>query len=164
MRENLKKIKKTNPSTINSSEILSVFKSEIRKVQQSLEGIEKIYNKDLRWFERLSDRIAEVGGSWTFIVSFLLFILVWIGINIFILVNNPFDPYPFILLNLCLSCLAAIQAPVILMSQSRASKRDQAREEMDLEKDLRDLRIDQSSHSVLLKIQKDIVELKKKVK
>ncbi|PIZ52047.1 hypothetical protein COY27_01680 [Candidatus Woesearchaeota archaeon CG_4_10_14_0_2_um_filter_33_13] len=147
-----------------SSEILNIFTKEIKKVEQSLKRIEEIYTKDLRWFERLSDKIAEVGGSWKFIVSFLLFILVWMIINIFVLATKPFDPYPFILLNLCLSCLAAIQAPVILMSQSRAAKRDQARAEMDLEKDLRDLKIDQSSHRILLDLQKDIAEIKLELK
>jgi uncharacterized membrane protein len=147
-----------------SLEILNIFKKEINNVQKSLKGIEKIYTKDLKWFEKLSDRIAEIGGSWKFIVSFLIFILLWMSVNIFILTTQAFDPYPFILLNLCLSCLAALQAPLILMSQSRGSKRDQARAEMDLEKDLRDLKIDHSSHLILLKLQKDMAKLKQKIK
>ena len=80
------------------------------------------------------------------------------------LVQKSFDPYPFILLNLVLSCLAAIQAPIILMSQNRAAKRDQARAELDLEKDLRDLKIDQQSHKILLAMQKDMVKIKQKLK
>lgn len=74
--------------------------------------------------QRLADRIAAVGGSWRFITTFAIFLLVWIVINAVVLVIRPFDPYPFILLNLILSCLAAIQAPVIMMSQNRQEARD----------------------------------------
>lgn len=74
--------------------------------------------------QRAADVIARFGGSWTFIFFFLLFILVWVGINGWLLSRDPFDPYPFILLNLALSCLAAIQAPLILMSQNRQAERD----------------------------------------
>jgi uncharacterized membrane protein len=74
--------------------------------------------------QRLADRIAAVGGSWRFIMSFVIILFVWIVINSAILVVRPFDPYPFILLNLVLSCLAAIQAPVIMMSQNRQEARD----------------------------------------
>lgn len=68
--------------------------------------------------ERLADRIATFGGSWTFLIVFGFFLAVWIGVNSFILYAHPPDPYPYILLNLILSCLAAIQAPVIMMSQT----------------------------------------------
>ena len=81
-----------------------------------------------------------------------------------IILSTPFDPFPFILLNLLLSTLAAVQAPVILMSQNRAARRDQARAELDLEKDLRDLEIDKKQLELLVRMQKDIAELKRKVK
>ncbi|MBI4151409.1 DUF1003 domain-containing protein [Candidatus Woesearchaeota archaeon] len=113
--------------------------------------------------DRLSDRIAEVGGSWGFIISFLLFLLFWMILNSIIFIKRPFDPYPYILLNLILSSLAAIQAPIILMSQNRASKRDQARLEIDLEKDLRDLHVDEESHRLLLELRKDMEAVKRKV-
>ena len=74
--------------------------------------------------QRLADRIAAVGGSWRFITMFAIVLFVWIVINTIVLVARPFDPYPFILLNLILSCLAAIQAPVIMMSQNRQEARD----------------------------------------
>ena len=75
--------------------------------------------------QRVADDIARVGGSWTFIICFLLFLVVWAGINTIILAQaEAFDPYPFIFLNLVLSMLAAIQAPIIMMSQNRASERD----------------------------------------
>ncbi len=74
--------------------------------------------------QRLADRIAAIGGSWTFIIGFIFVLLAWILINTVVLVVRPFDPYPFIFLNLILSCLAAIQAPVIMMSQNRQEARD----------------------------------------
>ena len=143
-------------------DIIGIFKDEIKKIESSLQQIDDIYKKDLRWFDRLSDRIAEVGGSWGFILTFFMVIIVWVLLNGYLLVARPFDPFPFVLLNLILSCIAALQAPVILMSQNLAAKRDQARVEMDLEKDLRDLKIDQESHNILLQLQKDVNLLKKK--
>src|SRR5204863_3556542 len=93
--------------------------------------IEKQFEKKLTFGERLSDRIAEFGGSWKFLISFGAVIFVWIGANIVLLATKPFDPYPFILLNLILSCLAAVQAPVIMMSQNRAEARVRLRAEND---------------------------------
>ncbi len=75
--------------------------------------------------QKLADKIAVFGGSWTFIIVFFTFIAVWMGINIVVLATKPFDPYPFILLNLLLSCLAAIQAPIIMMSQNRKEQKEQ---------------------------------------
>jgi uncharacterized membrane protein len=77
--------------------------------------------------QRVADKVATFGGSWTFILSFLAFLLLWIAANAFILMNKGFDPYPFILLNLILSCLAALQAPVIMMSQNRQEEKDRER-------------------------------------
>jgi len=74
--------------------------------------------------QRLADRVANVGGSWTFITWFTVVFVVWILSNSVFLATRPFDPYPFIFLNLVLSCLAAIQAPVIMMSQNRQEARD----------------------------------------
>lgn len=81
--------------------------------------------------QRLADKIASFGGSWKFIIIFGLFILIWIFSNIVFLVNKGFDPYPFILLNLILSCLAALQAPVIMMSQNRQEEKDRERAKQD---------------------------------
>ncbi|HVY19616.1 MAG TPA: DUF1003 domain-containing protein [Bauldia sp.] len=74
--------------------------------------------------ERLADQVAAVGGSWGFIIGFGLVLLGWMALNTFLLFNRGFDPYPYILLNLCLSTLASVQAPIILMSQNRAAARD----------------------------------------
>ena len=74
--------------------------------------------------DRLADSIARVGGSWAFIISFLVFLVVWTVANVYLLGKDAFDPYPFIFLNLVLSMLAAIQAPVIMMSQNRQAEHD----------------------------------------
>jgi len=82
--------------------------------------------------QRIADKVADFGGSWTFIIAFLSFIFVWIAVNVFIVTNkNNFDPYPFILLNLILSCIAALQAPVIMMSQNRQEEKDRQRARKD---------------------------------
>lgn len=78
--------------------------------------------------DKLADKIATFGGSWTFLGCFMAFIMVWMSINVFILMQEAFDPYPFILLNLILSCIAAIQAPIIMMSQNRQAERDRRRD------------------------------------
>ena len=85
----------------------------------------------LTFGQRIADKVASFGGSWTFIISFGVFIALWISLNVFWLVNKGFDPYPFILLNLLLSCLAALQAPVIMMSQNRQEEKDRERAKKD---------------------------------
>ncbi len=81
--------------------------------------------------QRMADYVATFGGSWIFISYFGLFLVIWISINAFVFYNKGFDPYPFILLNLILSCLAAIQAPVIMMSQNRKEAKDRERSKKD---------------------------------
>jgi len=93
--------------------------------------ISKQFEKKLTFGERLSDQIASFGGSWRFIILFGVVLVFWIILNAALLVNRGFDPYPFILLNLILSCLAAMQAPIIMMSQNRAELRDRLRSEND---------------------------------
>lgn len=93
-------------------------------IQDEIEG-------QLTTGQKLADKIAEFGGSWTFIITFFSFILIWIVVNIWFLATQPFDPFPFILLNLILSCLAAIQAPIIMMSQNRQEQKDRQRGEHD---------------------------------
>ncbi len=88
-------------------------------------------NAKLTYGQRLADKVADFGGSWTFIISFVVFLLLWIGFNIWFLNDQGFDPYPFILLNLILSCIAALQAPVIMMSQNRQEQKDRQRAKMD---------------------------------
>ena len=96
-----------------------------------------VFSKDATLGERLADGIARVGGSWGFIISFLVFLVIWAVINTVVLATNAFDPYPFVFLNLILSMLAAIQAPIIMMSQNRQTTRDRFDAEKDYEVNLK---------------------------
>jgi uncharacterized membrane protein len=99
--------------------------------------ISKQFETKLTFGERLSDRIASFGGSWRFIITFGVVIVLWIAINVALLATRAFDPYPFILLNLILSCLAALQAPVIMMSQNRQAAKDRNDAKLDYEVNVR---------------------------
>lgn len=89
------------------------------------------FDRQLTVGERIADAVAEFGGSWTFILTFAAVLLAWIVLNSYAVLAHPFDPYPYILLNLVLSCLAAVQAPIIMMSQNRQEDRDRLRAEHD---------------------------------
>ena len=94
-------------------------------------NVDESFDTNLTFGQRTSDKIADFGGSWKFIIIFFTIIILWMIVNIFLLQNNAFDPFPFILLNLVLSCLAAIQAPIIMMSQNRQEERDRLRSKND---------------------------------
>ena len=113
-------------STLEEQVIKSLKENELLS-----KNINTEFEQKLTFGERLADKIANFGGSWNFIVIFGGVLLLWVAVNSMILIWRPFDPYPFILLNLVLSCLAAIQAPVILMSQNRQESRDRLRSEHD---------------------------------
>ncbi|HOW29633.1 MAG TPA: DUF1003 domain-containing protein [archaeon] len=154
----LKLIKQKNPQVLESGyislrelkeyrkehfeEILKAEKGKLNKLDKEVldslvdqESIVKNTNEfdtNITFGQKLADKVAEFGGSWTFIIFFGCFLLIWIIINtFFLLTSKPFDPYPFILLNLFLSCLAAIQAPIIMMSQNRKEQKDRQRAEND---------------------------------
>ena len=128
---------------------LQYVKVILKKEKGSLSSIEKRLVKDLKeqetvtkninvefeeqlsFGQKLSDKLASFGGSWKFIIIFGIVLAIWIIINSIALVSKPFDPYPFILLNLILSCLAAIQAPIIMMSQNRQEAKDRLRSRND---------------------------------
>ncbi|MBA9067748.1 putative membrane protein [Methylobacterium sp. RAS18] len=95
------------------------------------ENIEEDYDEHRSFGERVSDGLAAFGGSWGFLISFALVLVAWMAVNVTMGQLKAFDPYPFILLNLVLSCLAAIQAPIIMMSQSRQDKKDRLRSNND---------------------------------
>lgn len=103
----------------------------IKEHELITEDVNEAYDTRLTLGERLADKIAEFGGSWSFIISFGFILAVWIGFNSLSPARDHFDPYPFILLNLILSCLAAIQAPIIMMSQNRQEAKDRLRGEYD---------------------------------
>lgn len=103
----------------------------IKEHELITEDVNEAYETRLTLGERLADRIAEFGGSWRFIISFGLVLAVWIGFNTLSPAADHYDPYPYILLNLVLSCLAALQAPIIMMSQNRQEAKDRLRSEYD---------------------------------
>jgi len=94
-------------------------------------NINSEFDRQLSFGERIADKVADFGGSWRFIISFSGIIVIWLTINTLALLQKPFDPYPYILLNLVLSCIAAFQAPVIMMSQNRQEAKDRMRSEHD---------------------------------
>ena len=109
--------------------------------------------KKLTFGQWAADRLAEIAGSWGFIIGFAVFLIVWIALNTYIILFGVFDKPPYILLNLFLSCLAAIQAPVILMSQNRAAQRDR-------EQVARDYYIDRKAEKEIKIMQMQLLEIK----
>lgn len=105
--------------------------------------------ESLTFGERLADKIAVFGGSWSFLISFFFFLVSWIALNTLQLWVKPFDEFPFIFLNLMLSCVAAIQAPVIMMSQNRAQKKDRLRADLDYQVNLKSELMLQQLHAKL---------------
>lgn len=100
--------------------------------------------------DKVADKLTEVAGSWGFIIGFSLFLILWILLNLYVFTNV--DPYPFILLNLVLSCVAALQAPIIMMSQNRAAKKDSMRSQNDYKTDLKSELILEELHDKMDKI------------
>ena len=98
----------------------------IAEAEPIAENVNELFHEQLTFGQRLADKISVFGGSWTFIIIFLTVLVSWMAINSFYLVSpeEPFDPYPYILLNLMLSTIAALQAPVIMMSQNRHTAKD----------------------------------------
>ncbi len=103
--------------------------------------------------EKLADKITAVAGSWTFIILFTFFLIIWIILNIYAFENV--DPYPFILLNLVLSCIASLQAPIIMMSQNRQAKKDSLRSRNDYKTDLKSELILEELHDKITAIEKN---------
>lgn len=98
--------------------------------------IDKQQDERKTFGDKVADKVSEIAGSWSFIIGFSAFLIFWIVLNGFFLIN-PIDEYPFILLNLLLSCLAALQAPVIMMSQNRQAEKDSLRNQNDYRIDLK---------------------------
>lgn len=99
--------------------------------------VDKENDAKMTFGDKVADKLSEVAGSWSFIIGFTLFLIFWIVLNGVILANDAIDPFPFILLNLLLSCLAALQAPIIMMSQNREAKKDTIRNKNDYHTDLK---------------------------
>lgn len=130
--QNLLETEKGELTNLEESVIKSINEHEILS-----KNVDSEYNQNLTRGDRIADKMAAYGGSWKFIISFTIVLILWITINSFVLLARPFDPFPFILLNLVLSCLAAIQAPIIMMSQNRQEAKDRARSEHDYQINLK---------------------------
>ena len=115
--------------------------------------------------QKVADQVAAFGGSWKFIILFGVFIFLWILANIYLLLNKGFDPYPFILLNLILSCLAALQAPVIMMSQNRQEEKDRERAKKDyminLKSELEIRMLHEKVDHLIMRQQEELIEIQK---
>ena len=124
------------------AEMIEMGKGELTKLEEDVirglreheltaKNINAEFEIQLTFGERLADKVASFGGSWPFIIIFAAFFILWLAANSLLLFWRPFDPYPYILLNLLLSCMAAIQAPIIMMSQNRQEAKDRMRAEHD---------------------------------
>lgn len=118
--------------------------------------ISKIFEEKPRLGQKAADKITVWGGSWAFIIGFFIFIAIWMSLNVY-MIKMRWDIYPFILLNLVLSCLAAVQAPIILMSQNRAAQKDRVKAEFDLavnikaEEEIKDVQADLEQIKLMIK-------------
>ncbi len=134
---------------------------ELLVEEQVSVNIEKEEEAKMTFGDRVADRLSEIAGSWGFIIGFTSFLLIWILINGVLMANDAVDPYPFILLNLLLSCLAALQAPIIMMSQNRQAKKDTLRNQNDYRTDLKSELILEDLHdniNELIKNQRKIIK------
>ena len=122
--------------------------------------VDKLDKNNMKFSDKVADKITQIAGSWYFIIGFTLFLIIWIVLNVYLWDNV--DPYPFILLNLLLSCIAALQAPVIMMSQNRQEKKDSLRNQNDYSTDLKSELILEQLHDQIEKLslnQKKILKL-----
>ena len=148
-------------------ELTDLHKNVIKSLSVDKSFVSKVEDEpDVRTFGQVvADKVADFGGSWTFIISFFIFILIWIASNVYILMNKGFDPYPFILLNLILSCLAALQAPVIMMSQNRQEEKDRERAKKDyminLKSELEIRMLDEKLDHLIMHQQQELIEIQK---
>ena len=106
-----------------------------------------VFDENLSFGDRLADRVAAIGGSWRFIIGFGLFLFAWAVVNTVLLGAHAFDPFPFIFLNLMLSMLAALQAPIIMMSQNRQAAKDRLEVRLDYETNIRTEALIESLHA-----------------
>jgi len=148
--------------------LTSLEKTVLKSLKDQTTLTDKLDGEELltmTYGQRIADKVASFGGSWTFIIAFGVFLLVWICINIYWLGNKGFDPYPFILLNLILSSLAAIQAPVIMMSQNRQEDKDRERGKKDyminLKSELEVRMLHEKMDHLIINQQQEILEIHK---
>ena len=145
-------VKKEVPRTLSKK-----INGEQVKVHPTKRSDHPLFLQDSTFGQKAADFIATFGGSWTFILLLSSLLIIWMIINTFLMLKNPFDPYPFILLNLVLSCLAAFQAPIILMAQGRQGDRDRIDAKYDHA-------INRKSERENRKMMKDLESIKRKLR
>jgi CRP/FNR family cyclic AMP-dependent transcriptional regulator len=128
----------TNRSPTAARQFMSVIIHRLRTADELLarvqiKNINEIVDERMSFGQKVADLVARFGGSWIFIISFCVFLLLWMVVNTAYFLNAPPDPYPYIFLNLILSCIAALQAPVIMMSQNRQSLKDRLQADQDFQ-------------------------------
>ncbi|MFI0427817.1 MAG: DUF1003 domain-containing protein [Flavobacterium sp.] len=149
------------------SQLSKLEKDVVRSLGDDTSFVAKVEEEaDTRNYGQIvADKVAAFGGSWTFIISFFIFISIWIGSNVFVFTHKEFDPYPFILLNLILSCIAALQAPVIMMSQNRQEEKDRERAKKDyminLKSELEIRMLDDKIDHLVMHQQQELIEIQK---
>lgn len=149
------------------SQLSKLEKDVVRSLGDDTSFVAKVEEEvDTRNYGQIvADKVAAFGGSWTFIIAFFIFISIWIGSNVIIFTNKEFDPYPFILLNLILSCVAALQAPVIMMSQNRQEEKDRERAKKDyminLKSELEIRMLDDKIDHLVMHQQQELIEIQK---
>lgn len=159
-RENLHQLIHSTENDIEK--INDFFADNIDDDELLTQVLMQAQDKEATLGDKLSDKVAEFGGSWAFIITFFSILAGWIVLNSIVLLQKPFDPYPFILLNLVLSCIAAIQAPIIMMSQNRKEDKDRQRAQSDYlinlkaEMEIKNLQLNMKN---LFEIQKRQIEL-----
>lgn len=157
-RELVKKFVGTNLSSKEKEELIDMIIDNPITVD-----IDKREEENLRFGDKVADKVSEIAGSWFFIIFFVFFLILWIILNSYVL--DEVDPYPFILLNLLLSCIAAVQAPIIMMSQNREAKKDSLRNQNDYITDLKSELILEDLHhklELVLKNQQKLIEIYEK--
>ena len=148
-------------------ELTNLEKNVITSMNDDKSFVNKVADEvENRTFgQRIADNVADFGGSWKFIIIFLSFIAIWIIANVMFLINKGFDPYPFILLNLILSCIAALQAPVIMMSQNRQEEKDRERAKKDyminLKSELEIRMLHEKVDHLIMHQQEELIEIQK---
>ena len=144
-KEIVKMLLNQNLETEDESELLDMLVDNPIAID-----VDKVAKETEKRGDKIADKITNIAGSWGFIIGFSSFLIIWILLNLFVLKN--LDPYPFILLNLLLSCIAALQAPIIMMSQNRSAKKDSMRSMNDYKTDLKSELILEELHDKMDKI------------
>lgn len=163
MENDIKKILESED--IELKKLQEIVKKAISEEQLILNNLLHPPTEKLTKGQIISDKVANFGGSWAFIISFFIVLVAWIVFNSLALKNLTFDPYPFILMNLILSCVAALQAPIIMMSQNRQEEKDRERAKKDyminLKSELEIRILDDKIDHLIMHQQQELIEIQK---